>query len=135
MSDVTHILDRAQQGDPNAAEELLPLVYEELRRLAAHKMAGELPGHTLQPTALVHEAYLRLIGQIPTCEIFSTDSIARPRKRTAIAPIGSARNRNPMVELSTLRVQTIGRHSFSKVSCSQTENFLMGFTRPIRMTI
>ena len=61
MSDVTHILDRVQQGDPNAAEELLPLVYEELHKLAAHRMAGEAAGHTLQPTALVHEAWLRLV--------------------------------------------------------------------------
>src|SRR5882724_3542964 len=62
MSDVTRILERVQQGDPKAADELLPLVYEELRKLAAHKMAGEAPGHTLQPTALVHEAWLRLGG-------------------------------------------------------------------------
>ena len=63
MSDVTRILERAQQGDPKAAEELLPLVYEELRKLAAHKMASEASGHTLQPTALVHEAWLKLVGQ------------------------------------------------------------------------
>ena len=62
MSEVTRILDAIQQGDPKAAEELLPLVYEELRRLAAHKMAHEAPGQTLQPTALVHEAWLRLVG-------------------------------------------------------------------------
>src|SRR5437899_10221624 len=62
MSDVTRILDAIQQGDPKAADELLPLVYDELRRLAAHKMANEAPGQTLQPTALVHEAWLRLIG-------------------------------------------------------------------------
>ena len=62
MSDVTRILDRVQQGDAQAAGELLPLVYEELRRLAAHKMASEAPGQTLQPTALVHEAWLRLTG-------------------------------------------------------------------------
>ena len=62
VSDVTHILERAEQGDPKAAEELLPLVYEELRRLAAHRMANEAAGHTLQPTALVHEAWLRLVG-------------------------------------------------------------------------
>jgi len=62
VSDVTRILDRAQQGDAKAASELLPLVYDELRRVAAHKMAGESPGHTLQPTALVHEAWLRLVG-------------------------------------------------------------------------
>src|SRR2546422_7518724 len=62
MSDVTRILDRVQQGEPQAADELLPLVYEELRKLAAHKMASEAPGQTLQPTALVHEAWLRLTG-------------------------------------------------------------------------
>jgi len=62
VSDVTRILERAQAGDPQAAEELLPLVYAELRRLAAHKMANEAPGQTLQPTALVHEAWLRLSG-------------------------------------------------------------------------
>ena len=62
MSDVTRILDRAQQGDAKAAAELLPLVYEELRRLAAHKMAQEAAGQTLQATALVHEAWLRLVG-------------------------------------------------------------------------
>ena len=55
------ILDRAQQGDPKAADELLPLVYEELRKLATHKMANESPGQTLQATALVHEAWLRLV--------------------------------------------------------------------------
>ena len=60
MGDVTRILDRVQQGEPRAAEELLPLVYDELRRLATHKMAQEAPGQTLQPTALVHEAWLRL---------------------------------------------------------------------------
>src|SRR5215470_2832301 len=60
--EVTRILNAAQKGDSKAAEELLPLVYEELRKLAAHKMASEAPGQTLQPTALVHEAWLRLIG-------------------------------------------------------------------------
>ena len=63
MSEVTQILNRVDQGDPKAAEELLPLVYQELRRLAAHKMANEVPGQTLQPTALVHEAWLRLSQQ------------------------------------------------------------------------
>lgn len=61
MSDVTHILDRAQPGDPQVAEELLPLVYEELRKLAAARMAQESGTQTLQPTALVHEAWLRLV--------------------------------------------------------------------------
>src|SRR5215813_3635751 len=62
MSEVTRILSAIEQGDPHAAGELLPLVYEELRRLAAQKLAGEPPGQTLQATALVHEAYLRLVG-------------------------------------------------------------------------
>ena len=62
MSDVTRILEAIEQGDPKAADELLPLVYAELRKLAAHKMASEASGHTLQPTALVHEAWLRLVG-------------------------------------------------------------------------
>ena len=61
MSDVTCILSAIEQGDPQAAEQLLPLVYDELRRLATAKMARERPGQTLQPTALVHEAYLRLV--------------------------------------------------------------------------
>jgi RNA polymerase sigma factor (TIGR02999 family) len=61
MSDVTRILSAAEQGDPKAAELLLPLVYEELRRLAARRLSREAPGQTLQATALVHEAYLRLV--------------------------------------------------------------------------
>src|SRR5688572_11209602 len=60
-SDVTGILNAAVQGDPHAADRLLPLVYDELRKLAAQRMASERPGQTLQPTALVHEAYLRLV--------------------------------------------------------------------------
>src|SRR5438128_7641833 len=62
MSDVTHLLDAAAAGDRQAAADLLPLVYDELRKLAAARMAAEAPGHTLNPTALVHEAYLRLVG-------------------------------------------------------------------------
>jgi RNA polymerase sigma factor (TIGR02999 family) len=62
MSEVTRILSAIEQGDPHAAEQLLPLVYDELRRLAAHKLAQEKPGQTLDATALVHEAYLRLVG-------------------------------------------------------------------------
>jgi RNA polymerase sigma factor (TIGR02999 family) len=61
-SEVTRLLEAVEHGDPKAAEELLPLVYQELRRLAGHKMSGEAPGHTLQATALVHEAWLRLAG-------------------------------------------------------------------------
>jgi RNA polymerase sigma factor (TIGR02999 family) len=63
MNEVTRILSALEQGDPHAAEQLLPLVYDELRRLAAQKMAQEKPGQTLQATALVHEAYLRLVGK------------------------------------------------------------------------
>src|SRR5687768_15567095 len=62
MSDVTRILSAIEQGDPRAAEQLLPLVYDELRKLAAQRLAQEKPGQTLQATALVHEAYLRLVG-------------------------------------------------------------------------
>ena len=62
MSDVTRVIEAVQRGDPKAADELLPLVYEELRKLAASRMANEAAGNTLQPTALVHEAWLRLVG-------------------------------------------------------------------------
>jgi RNA polymerase sigma factor (TIGR02999 family) len=64
MSDVTRILSAIEQGDPHAAEQLLPMVYDELRKLAAGHMANEAPGHTLDATALVHEAYLRLVGPV-----------------------------------------------------------------------
>jgi RNA polymerase sigma factor (TIGR02999 family) len=63
MSPVTQILAGVDRGDPHTAEQLLPLVYDELRKLAAARMAPEAPDHTLQPTALVHEAYLRLVGE------------------------------------------------------------------------
>jgi RNA polymerase sigma factor (TIGR02999 family) len=62
MSQIPQILHAIAAGDPDAASQLLPLVYDELRKLAAQKLAGETPGQTLQPTALVHEAYLRLVG-------------------------------------------------------------------------
>jgi RNA polymerase sigma factor (TIGR02999 family) len=62
LSEFTHILERMEHGDPKAAGELLPIVYDELRRLASQKMAHEAAGHTLQPTALVHEAWMRLGG-------------------------------------------------------------------------
>src|SRR5207302_5443070 len=65
MSEVTRILNAIEQGDPHAASQLLPLVYEELRQLATQRLSHERPGQTLQPTALVHEAYLRLVGAGP----------------------------------------------------------------------
>jgi RNA polymerase sigma factor (TIGR02999 family) len=66
VKEITHILEAVDRGEPGAAEDLLPLVYEELRRLAGHKMASERAGHTLQATALVHEAWLRLAGEEKT---------------------------------------------------------------------
>src|SRR5436305_6850808 len=66
MSEVTRLLDAAAAGDRRAAADLLPLVYDELRKLAAARMAAESPDQTLQPTALVHEAYLRLVGPLDT---------------------------------------------------------------------
>ena len=63
MSEVTRVLSAIERGDPQAADQLLPLVYDELRKLAASRLAAEPAGQTLQPTALVHEAYLRLVGE------------------------------------------------------------------------
>jgi RNA polymerase sigma factor (TIGR02999 family) len=68
VSEVTRLLEAANRGDRQAAAELLPLVYDELRNLAAARLANEKPGQTLQPTALVHEAYLRLVGATPEAE-------------------------------------------------------------------
>jgi RNA polymerase sigma factor (sigma-70 family) len=76
MSDVTRILSQIEQGDPQAAEQLLPLVYDELRKLAAAKLVQEKPGQTLQATALVHEAYLRLAG--PVCRTCPEPPDSRP---------------------------------------------------------
>jgi RNA polymerase sigma factor (TIGR02999 family) len=63
MSDLTQLLDQMRRGDPSAADQLLPLVYDELRRLAAQRLSHEMPGQTLEATALVHEAYIRLVGR------------------------------------------------------------------------
>ncbi len=80
MSDVTRLLIAVEQGEPKAAEELLPLVYEELRRLAAAKMAQQPDGQTLQATALVHEAWLRLVDG-PNCPYASRRHFFPPRRR------------------------------------------------------
>ena len=102
VNEVTRILGSIAQGDARAAEELLPLVYEELRRLAAHKMAHEAPGHTLQPTELVHEAWLRLSdGKEPhwnsrahffgaVAEAMRRVLVQRARQRTALKRGGGA---------------------------------------------
>ncbi len=76
MSDVTRILSQIESGDPSAAEQLLPLVYDELRKLAAARLAQEKPGQTLQATALVHEAYLRLVA---TSERVRQPALEQPR--------------------------------------------------------
>jgi DNA-directed RNA polymerase specialized sigma24 family protein len=87
MSDVTELLDAAAAGDRQAAADLLPLVYDELRKLAAARLASEAPDHTLQPTALVHEVYLRLVGE-PTGRAgtaAATSSPPRPRPCAAFS--------------------------------------------------
>ena len=78
MTDVTHILSQIESGDPSAADQLLPLVYEELRKLAAAKLAHEKPGQTLQATALVHEAYLRLVD-VENAQQWDAAAISSPR--------------------------------------------------------
>src|SRR3954471_8529386 len=77
MDAITQMLTAIEQGDAHAAGQLLPLVYDELRRLAAHRLVGEGPGHTLQPTALVHEAYLKLVGADPQQPLEWTNSLLR----------------------------------------------------------
>jgi hypothetical protein len=79
MNDVMHILAAIERGNPKAAAQLLPLVYDELRRLAAQRRTQEKPGQTLQPTALVHEAYLRLVGS-------GTPARWRTNQRAALYP-------------------------------------------------
>jgi RNA polymerase sigma factor (sigma-70 family) len=78
MDQLTHLLSAIDQGDPHAAERLLPLVYDQLRKLAAQKLAHEQPGQTLQPTALVHEAYLRLVGAAPSPAAEAPEGGAQP---------------------------------------------------------
>ena len=85
MSEVTRILSAIEQGDPSAAGQLLPLVYDELRKLAAHKLAQEKPGQTLQATALVHEAYLRLVDTQCPCYPESRPCPGLPRIRFSTA--------------------------------------------------
>ena len=83
MNEVTQLLQAIDRGDAKSADELLPLVYEELRKLAASKMAREAPGQTLQPTALVHEAWLRLAGGAPRSLMAARIFLARRRRRCA----------------------------------------------------
>jgi hypothetical protein len=89
MSDVTRILSQIDSGDPAAAEQLLPLVYDELRKLAAAKLAHEKPGQTLQATALVHEAYLRLVS--PACRAGAESDDAGVQSQPAVGNYWSSR--------------------------------------------
>jgi RNA polymerase sigma factor (TIGR02999 family) len=110
MNEVTRILSDLAQGDPHAAGQLLPLVYEELRRLAAQRLAGEAPGQTLQPTALVHEAYLKLVGPDPNrawndrAHFFATAAEAMRRilidnaRQKRLHKRGGGRQRVPLAE-------------------------------------
>ena len=95
MTDITRILTAIEQGDGKSTDELLPLVYQELRRMAAHKMASERPSHTLQPTALVHEAWLKLVA--PPAQSWQNrahffGAAAEAMRRILISTLPSARN-------------------------------------------
>ena len=108
MSDVTQILADIDRGDPRAAERLLPLVYDELRKLAARRLAQEKPGQTLQATALVHEAYLRLVGAIdPGWEGTDTSLPPLPR-RCARLLVDAARRKGAGRHGGGRRVTTAG---------------------------
>lgn len=104
MNEVTRILSQIESGDPSAAEQLLPLVYEELRKLAAAKLAHEKPGQTLQATALVHEAYLRLVGDQHFANLSHFFAAAAQAMRRIL--IESARRKEliPRVEIDTLQL-------------------------------
>src|SRR5258707_1260724 len=86
MTEVTRILHAIAEGDPHAASQLLPLVYDELRQLAAIKLGHETPGQTLQPTALVHEAYLRLVGEDGGSALGLRPRLAAPGNRRRHTP-------------------------------------------------
>jgi RNA polymerase sigma factor (TIGR02999 family) len=117
MSDVTRLLEAANRGDRKAAADLLPLVYEELRKLAAAKMAAENPGHTLNATALVHEAYLRLIGDqqfdsrrhffVAAAEAMRRILINHARERNRLKR-GGKKHRVDMEKLTDLSTATDG---------------------------
>lgn len=93
MSYITRLLEAAAAGDRQAAADLLPLVYNELRKLAAARMAAEAPGHTLDPTALVHEAYLRLVGGDGRGHFFASCAEALPRALVDHALRGRSKER------------------------------------------
>jgi hypothetical protein len=100
MKEVTRILSGIEQGDPHASEELLTLVYEELRKLAAQKLAREKPGQTLQPTALVHEAYIRLVAPAKS---FGTEERLLAKSRALLRRGGGSHAANPCGACSPAR--------------------------------
>src|SRR5881227_3533074 len=113
MTDVSHILEAIDRGEPRAATQLLPLVYDELRKLAAQKLAQEKPGQTLDATALVHEAYLRLVGdrQFASRRHFFAAAAEAMRlilidkaRRKATARHGGGRRRVPLVDVQEASV-------------------------------
>lgn len=100
MSDVTQILNAIEQGDPQAAQQLLPVVYDELRKLAAQKLAHEKPGQTLGATALVHEAYLRLVGDQQFANRRHFFAAAAQAMRRILIDSARRKQLSPRVELS-----------------------------------
>jgi ECF sigma factor len=109
MSHVTQVLDRIEKGDGSASKELLPLVYEQLRHLAAYKMAQEAPGNTLQPTALVHEAWLRLGGdekQLWNSRIISSWRQPRPCDASSSSAHDKNRGLNAAADSSAFRLRS-----------------------------
>ena len=130
-SDVTSILSAIEQGDPQAAEQLLPLVYDELRKLAAQRLAQEKPGQTLQATALVHEAYLRLVGEQDDPAVGRPGPLLR-RRRRGDAP-HPRRERPPQGRPQAGGAPRAGRPRGGRASPSRTRaSTCSPWTRPSR---
>jgi RNA polymerase sigma factor (TIGR02999 family) len=110
MADVTQILDQIQQGNRSAASELLPLVYAELRRLAVQRMSRERPGMTLQPTALVHEAYIRLVGDAALKWEGRSHFFGAAAEAMRRILIESARRRNSLKQGGNVQRQELADH-------------------------
>jgi RNA polymerase sigma factor (TIGR02999 family) len=115
MSDVTQILHDIEQGDPQAAQRLLPLIYDELRRLAAQKMASETPGQTLQATALVHEAYIRLVD---------TEKVQHWNSRGHLFAAAAEAMRRILVEQARHKRTAKAGGEFQRISLSAIEPLL-----------
>ena len=124
MNDVTRILSAIEQGDPQAAEQLLPLVYDELRTLAAQKLAHEKPGQTLQATALVHEAYLRLVDAEQAAALGQPGPLLRRRGRGHAAD--PRRGRPPQGQPASGRASGGGANSWTGIwsTCPVSDELL-----------